>query len=356
MAKSSKKNDVLTEAETANSLFDSLFQKDEAPKIIDVRTPAEFSQGHIIGAYNIPLLSNEERAEVGTLFKQASPTIAFDKGIELVGPKMHSFIKAAREYMADEKAYVYCWRGGKRSQSMSWLFNMAGLQSTTIPGGYKAYRQYVVKVLGQARNLVVVGGKTGSGKTKILHELAKKGEQIIDLEGIANHKGSAFGWIGEDAQPATEQFENILASKVKTMDLEKPIWIENESRMIGKIALQQDFWDILKTSPLVNIDIPKTERIKHLIDTYKGDSSSDLKLAFNQIQKRLGGLRLQHAVSAIDEEDYATAAEIALTYYDKSYTKLLLKNQTKNIYKLNFEQGDFARIATSLIEHKKEMK
>lgn len=358
MAKSGQKNnDVMDDSEQIDKHLASFFDPKKEAKIIDVRTPAEYKLGHILGAKNIPLLSNEERVEIGTLYKQSSPEIAFDKGIELVGPKMHTFLKEARGYIGDSEATIYCWRGGKRSQSMSWLFNMAGFKTKTLPGGYKTYRKYVARILGDnSLKLIVLGGKTGSGKTKILLELKAQGEQVIDLEGLANHKGSAFGWIGEEEQPSIEHFENALAHEIKKLDPTRPTWIENESRMIGRIALHEDFWPLLKASPLVNISIPEEDRINHLVDIYSQDDPNDLRTAFEKIQKRLGGLRLQQALEAIDRKDYPEAAAIALTYYDKSYTKLLDKNKTEYIYKLSFEHGNFTEIAKTLIAYKKKMK
>jgi len=318
----------MEESEKANQILDTFFDFSFDSKIIDVRTPAEFELGHIIDACNIPLLSNEERAEVGTLYKQSSPEIAFDKGIELVGPKMHTFLKQARAYIGNDEAIIYCWRGGKRSQS----------------------------VLGsKALKLIVVGGKTGSGKTEILHELRAQGAQVLDLEGLANHKGSAFGWIGEEQQPSVEHFENQLAHQIKSFDIEKPIWVENESRMIGQIPLHSEFWSTLKESPLINISIPDEERVKHLVKIYTKDNCEDLKIGFEKIQKRLGGLRIKQALEALENNDYALAAKIALTYYDKSYTILLDKNQTEFIYKINFEHANFNKIATELIQFKAEM-
>lgn len=356
MATCSKKNhDVIDTSDEVTDLLDSLFDLRVKDVIIDVRTPAEFEKGHIIGAKNIPLLNNAERAEVGTLYKQKNPQVAFDRGMELVGPKMASYIKAGRLATNNEGAIIYCWRGGKRSQSMSWLFNMAGLQTKTIPGGYKAYRQYATSILqNPSLKLLVVGGKTGSGKTKVLHALRAQGEQIIDLEGLANHKGSAFGWIGEEVQPSIEHFENMLAYELKKLDTNKPIWIENESNRIGRVALHQDFWNTLKVSPLINIEIPITARIELLVETYRSDNAADLVEAFTRIKKRLGGLNLTKALKAVEENDLARAAEIALIYYDKAYTKLLDKNKTKHIYMLNFDHGDFYKIAGQLIAFRKE--
>lgn len=341
----------MDENNDATKIFDDILNKDIETRIIDVRSPSEFAKGHVLGAKNIPLLSDEERAEVGTLYKRVHPAKAFDRGLELVGPKMHSYIEFAREHIGEGSAYVYCWRGGKRSQSMSWLFNMAGFKTSAIPGGYKAYRKHISATLQNEKfRLLVLGGKTGSGKTVILKELQAKGEQIIDLEGRANHKGSAFGWIGEEDQPAVEHFENMLGHDLAKLDSSKIIWIENESRMIGKIPIQADFWNTIKDSPLVNIEIPTSARVAHLSNIYDSDNKEDLIAAFDKIKKRLGGLNLQVAKDEVRANNLGKAAEIALSYYDKSYTKLLDNSEADPIYRLNFAHGNFGQIADDLIK------
>lgn len=347
----------MIEEDNQNDFLDQVFASNHKLRLIDVRSPSEYAKGHIIGAYNIPLLDDEGRAEIGTLFKKDSPSSAFMRGLDLVGPRMSHFVAAANEYLGDEKGVVYCWRGGKRSNSMSWLFNMSGMTTKTIPGGYKAYRTRVQNMLAKHPvRLLVLGGKTGAGKTLLLHKMRDKGEQIIDLEGLANHKGSAFGWIGEEAQPAVEQFENLLAQDIYNLDPEKVVWIENESRMIGRIPIFQKFWDRLKSSPLVNIEIPTGSRVKHLSRIYNAKNVDDLREAFTKIQKRLGGLNIQKAMEALDNNDLEKAAEIALLYYDKSYTKLLEKNEADPIYRLNFDHGDFDKIADELITFKEQIK
>ncbi|MBK8554971.1 MAG: tRNA 2-selenouridine(34) synthase MnmH [Lewinellaceae bacterium] len=210
--------------------------------LLDVRSPGEYAQGHIPGAFSFPLFSDEERARVGTTYKQANPEAALLLGLDLVGPKMGHFVVEALKLSRNKKLAVHCWRGGQRSKSMAWLLRLAGCDVVTLNGGYKAFRH---EALDQYHlhpyNLRVVGGRTGSGKTKVLQALRDMGEQIIDLEGLAHHKGSAFGAIGEQEQPSVEQFENDLFFALRALDPQKRIWIENESRSIGRVYIPTGF-------------------------------------------------------------------------------------------------------------------
>jgi len=178
--------------------------------VIDVRSPGEYDHAHIPHAINIPLFDNEERAKVGTRYKQVGKDSAVLLGLELVGPKLADFVKKARRLnLTGQEVLVHCWRGGMRSGSFAWLLNTAGIKARTLEGGYKAYRSQVLAAFAEPARMIY-GGKTGSGKTEILHELAKQGEQVIDLEALANHKGSSYGAIGQEPQPSSEQFENKL--------------------------------------------------------------------------------------------------------------------------------------------------
>ena len=298
----------------------------------------------------MPLFSDEERVVVGTIYKQQSPQEALLKGLELVGPKMRPIIEQVKKDTQEMSIAVHCWRGGKRSGSTGWLLGMAGYQVHTLKGGYKAYRTAVLDQLATLPfQLVVLGGKTGCGKTKILHALADQGEQIIDLEGLANHMGSAFGFIGQPEQPTTEQFENNLYQYIQSLDLSKRIWIENESKGIGKIYLPTGFWKILKSAPLINIELPISERINNIIEDYTAENITALKSGFSKIQKRLGGQRYQSAMQLLDQQDIKGAAEIALAYYDKSYQYMLDNNPTTSIHHLQFERKDTVDIAKELI-------
>ncbi len=298
----------------------------------------------------MPLFSDEERVIVGTIYKQQNPQEALLKGLEFVGPKMRPLIEQVKEATEHSTIAVHCWRGGKRSGSTGWLLGMAGYQVHTLKGGYKGYRTFILDQLTTLPlNLVVLGGKTGCGKTKILHELAKQGEQVIDLEGLANHMGSAFGFIGQAAQPTTEQFENNLYQYIQSLDLSKRIWIENESKGIGKVYLPTGFWKRLKAAPLINIELPVSERITNIIEDYTAENIAALKSGFSKIQKRLGGQRYQSAIQLLDQQDIKGAAQIALAYYDKSYQYMLDNNETTSIQYLQFERKNTAAIATELI-------
>lgn len=318
--------------------------------VLDVRSPSEFVQGHIPQAHNMPLFSDEERAQVGTVYKQQGPQSALELGLELVGPKMAYFVREAARLAPDRVVGIHCWRGGKRSQSVAWLLGQAGFRVTVLQGGYKAYRHYVLSAFAEILpQLLVVGGRTGTGKTKILHALRDLGEQIIDLEALAHHKGSAFGFIGEAAQPTVEQFENDLAAVLCTLDTSRRIWVENESRSIGRVYLPEAFWKQKKAAPLFNIDVPPAQRIQNLIGDYTVQDKSALESAFQRIAKKLGGLRHQQALEALHQDDFATAAEIALTYYDKTYQHCLDVNESPVIQHLNFESASFSEMAAACI-------
>ncbi len=333
------------------SIEDFLRRRDEV-LLLDVRTPAEYEQGHIPGAVSFPLFSNEERAEVGTLYKQQSPQAAMERGLELVGPKMAGFVRRARELAAGRELVLHCWRGGKRSGSMGWLLSTAGMQVSTIAGGYKAYRRYVLEQLEHPRRkFFILSGKTGSGKTDVLHELKKQGAQVVDLEGLANHRGSAFGALGQEPQPTTEHFTNLLYDALSKTDPQQPVWLENESRSIGRVFLPEGFWKAMLRSPKFTIEIPMERRIQRLLRDYACFPAEALKAAFQKIAKRLGGLHLKQALEAIDSGDLATAAALALRYYDKAYGKGKLPEgiQKGPEFALAFGSESEAEIAAALL-------
>ena len=317
--------------------------------LFDVRTPAEFQKGHIPKAINLPLFSDEERVVVGTIYKQQSPQAALLKGLDFVGPKMRHLIETVQATTDTPKIAVHCWRGGKRSGSVGWLLNMAGYTTQTLKGGYKAYRTYVLEQLEAVKlPLIVLGGKTGCNKTKILKALAAQGEQIIDLEGLAHHKGSAFGFIGETEQPSTEQFQNNLYEHIRSLDCTRRIWIENESKGIGKVFMPDCFWKKMKVAPLINIELPLEERITTLVAAYKIEDIAALQIGFSKIKKRLGGLCYQQAMDCLAQRDLKGATRIALAYYDKSYQYMLETNTTPIIHHLRFHGKSPAEMATEL--------
>ncbi|NJO90678.1 MAG: tRNA 2-selenouridine(34) synthase MnmH [Chloroflexia bacterium] len=245
--------------------------------IIDVRSPKEFEHAHIPGAVNLPLFSNEERTKVGICYKNEGRQTAVLLGLELVGPKLAYFAKKAQELSANNQLIVHCWRGGMRSSSMAWLFGTLGIKTYILEGGYKAYRRFIKEQFTQHIDLVVLGGLTGSGKTEILKELAKMGQQVINLEDLANHKGSAFGALGQNAQTSTEQFENNLYQIWKTLDLNKPVWVEDESKTIGKIGVPDELYLKIRNTNVIAVELPVDIRVDYLLEEYGKFSPSELK-------------------------------------------------------------------------------
>jgi tRNA 2-selenouridine synthase len=297
---------------------DFLTERERTP-IVDVRSPSEFNKGHIQGAFNIPLFSDEERAIVGTKYVQESRYSSVMAGLDMVGPKLSGFVETASKIAPNGKVLVYCWRGGMRSSSMSWLLNLAGINSKTLIGGYKSYRRYSKEYLSKPFKLIVLGGMTGSGKTELIHELSKHNQQIIDLEGLANHKGSAFGSIGQKPQPSTEFFENLLFENLYRLDIDKPIWVEDESKTIGSVFIPQEFFNQMLNSTVIAIERSTETRIKRLTSEYTNCNPQLLIDSVNKIAKRLGGDNVIKAIKSIEEGKFEEAVGISLYYYDKAY-------------------------------------
>ncbi len=292
-------------------------------QIIDVRSPGEFIAGHIPGAINIPLFTDEERASVGTIYTQISPEEAFKEGLRISGLKMTKLVEAIQPHQGipGKELVIHCWRGGKRSQAVQWLFNFSGAHVHRLEGGYKSYRAELTSFFNNNPfNLQILGGCTGAGKTEVLHAMASKGAQVIDLEKTAHHRGSAFGSIGEPQQPTTEQFENNLFLAFLGMDPGREVWLENESKSIGKTHIPDGLWDHMRKSKLFAIEVNKEIRLDRVLRYYSEPvDTALLKSCFERINKRLGGLDFQTAMKALDEGDLRGAAAIALKYYDKAY-------------------------------------
>jgi tRNA 2-selenouridine synthase len=288
--------------------------------VVDVRSPGEFAAGHVTGAISIPLFADDERAIVGTIYKQHGKKDAIEKGLEIVGPKMAALAKRAEDVAVDGQLGVYCWRGGMRSNRMAWLFEQVGLNCTVLEGGYKAYRHTILNGFTELKNLVVIDGPTGSGKTEILHALQEAGEQILDLEGLANHKGSAFGNIGLPDQPSSQQFQNDLFHALQKLNPEKRIWIEREGMTIGRVYLPQPLWTNMITAKCVAIDVPMELRIQRLVADYGTAPKLELEAAISKLQQRLGGQHMNAALEFLAEDRLAEVAELLLKYYDKQYS------------------------------------
>jgi len=329
---------------------------DEAYCMIDVRTPAEFEQGHVPGAVNVPLFSNEERAAVGTLYKQVGKFDAIEKGLNYVGPKLGSYLREVSQHAGRKQVIMYCWRGGMRSNSMAWLMETCGLSVCVLEGGYKAYRKWVLESFANIpMSFIILGGKTGIGKTKLLRMIQSLGEPVLDLEACAHHKGSAFGWIGEEKQGTNEQFENELHRKIIAMSqTSKYAWLENESRSIGSNFIPLDLWNHMKRSPLINISRDMQIRLDILVEHYHSNHVEDLVESFKKIEKRLGHEATAQAIEYVRNGMLREAALIALRYYDKCYEYNLEQNASPIIEYLDCEQMDEESIVRTIVSQKEK--
>ena len=329
--------------------IDALFSIEFDRMIIDVRSPGEYEKAQIPAAVNLPLFSNEERALVGTAYKQESPERAMLLGLEFAGKQMRYYIEQAALISPERKVLVHCWRGGKRSESMAWLLSMAGFDVQVLKGGYKNYRRYVLNYFCvQDPKFIVVGGQTGIGKTYFLHQLALLGEQIIDLEKLANHKGSAFGSLGEDPQPNAEQFENLLFEDYRKLDKSKRIFIENESRVIGQCMIPLEIFKQMKQYYYLHITIPFTDRVDRLVQNYAIYPKAALAERFMKIKNKLGGDHLKKALEFLDQDDFGAAAVIALRFYDKTYQYGFENNSTPHKLLMDFDHADTTLIAKEI--------
>ena len=298
--------------------------------IIDVRSPGEYAHAHMPDAFSLPLFTDEERAVIGTTYKQKSREAAIKIGLPFFGTKMHGMIEQVEQWVAGyEKTngkkpaiLVHCWRGGMRSAAVAWLLDLYGFKTEQLTGGYKAYRNWVLAQFEKNYTMKVLGGYTGSGKTEILLQLRKSKIPVVDLEGLANHKGSAFGAIGQQEQHSQEQFENILAAALFDANSKHPyFWIEDESQRIGTNMLPMSFFKNLRGSICYFIDIPFASRLKFIVEGYGKFSVADLIAATLRIQKKLGGLETKTAVNHLVENNIEAAFAILLKYYDKVYLK-----------------------------------
>ena len=327
-----------------------LIKLPEPVPLADVRTPAEFMQGHVPGAFQLPIFSNEERVTVGTTYKQSGREAAILLGFDLTGAKWSGFIRQALEIAPRKKIAIHCWRGGMRSGAMAWALDLYGFDVYLMEGGYKSYRRWVLRQFETAYQLSMVGGMTGSGKTRILGQLRSSGEQVIDLEDLAQHQGSVYGSLNKQAQPTQEQFENNLAEVLKHLDRQRRIWVEDESIAIGKCFIPKPFWNQMQAAVLIDLKVPLEQRIQALVKEYGPLDKDFLVGCTERIRKRLGPEQTKNAIAAIREDDMPEFIRLVIVYYDKTYRAALAKRNASLVFPLAMESADPTHSARQLLD------
>jgi tRNA 2-selenouridine synthase len=310
---------------TAINEFIELYQ---SHLIFDVRSEGEYMHAHIPGAISLPLFNNEERKVVGTAYKKESKQKAIKLGLDYFGLKMRTMVEFVEQHTKNnpnQKIIVHCWRGGMRSSGVAWLLDLYGFDVYTIVGGYKAFRKWTLEQFEKEYSFHILGGYTGSSKTELLKLLGENKKQIIDLEGLAHHKGSAFGSLGQLPQPSQEMFENKIALSLYENSKQNinPIWIEDESQRIGNINIPNPLWNTMRNSPLYFMEIPFEERLDFILKNYGSFDKEKLVNAIMRIQKRFGPLETKTAINFILEGDIKSAFSLLLKYYDKHYIKAM---------------------------------
>ncbi len=314
-----------------------VFALQEHIPLIDVRAPIEFEQGHIPNAINLPILDNENRKLVGTCYKQNGHEAAVILGYKLVGPQFYLLVKQAYKLFPNKKIIINCYRGGLRSRIMANLLSTAGFEVYLLQGGYKKFRHWVLSTLNEPYQFKVLGGYTGSGKTVILKELVTKNIQVLDLEGLANHRGSAFGNLGMPEQPTNEMFENLIAVQLQKFDTKKTIWVEDESSLIGRCKVPKPIYENMRKSTLYFLAIDLEKRIVNIVNEYGQFDKAILQQATQKLYKRLGDLRTREAIQLLDENNLADWAKAILIYYDKTYLFGVSKREPQLIKKIDMD-------------------
>lgn len=320
----------MTFQSTGKINIETFLELSEKIPVVDVRSPSEFSSGHIPGALNIPLFNDNERKEIGITYSKEGRAAAIIAGLRLTGPEMHSRLGEGLKVAAEGKLLIHCWRGGMRSEAMAWLFSQGGIQCEVLQGGYKSYRHLVLSNLAVNRRMIILGGLTGSGKTQILNILKERDIPAIDLERLANHKGSAFGSLGQLPQPSSEHFANLLYSEWRQLPEEAPVWLEDESLNIGTVFMPKEFYQNMQKNPAVVLLMDIETRLEKLAREYSEYPAADLEAAVRRISRRLGGDNANEALRAIQTGDNRKAAAITLKYYDKAYMHGLRNRQKEN--------------------------
>lgn len=327
--------------------------RDGGATLLDARSPGEFAKGHIPGAVNVPLFDNDTRAEVGKTYKTRGRGEAMVLGMTAVAPQLDALVEAAVRAIAERGAkgsggkddvkdvYVMCFRGGMRSSCVGWLLSekIPGVRVRVLSGGYKGFRKWALERCGAldvpAPKVCIVGGRTGVGKTRALLALEAKGEQIIDLEGLANHAGSAFGWVGREPQPTSEHYSNMVVCTWDALDPTRWVYIEDEGPHVGRCSVDPLLFVRMRNAPLViRMVASRDMRLHTLVEDYATDDLRSnpewlptMEESIEKLTKRLGGLRVKEIRDKLEGGDFTAVAEGLLDYYDELYDKHLMQKR-----------------------------
>ncbi|MEM6595952.1 MAG: tRNA 2-selenouridine(34) synthase MnmH [Pseudomonadota bacterium] len=299
----------------------------ECDAIIDVRSPSEFAHDHVPGAINLPVLNDDERAQVGRIYKQVSSFAARKTGAALVFRNAAAHIETQ---LADKpggwRPLVYCWRGGQRSGAFSWMLNQIGWPAQTLSGGYKSFRRTIVDYIydnALPLRIIRLAGHTGTGKTELLAKVRARGLQSIDLEALAQHRGSLLGGL-DTGQPSQKAFETRLAFELQGLDPSRPVLVEAESSKIGEVALPPALWNAMKSSPIIEVTAPLDARAHYLARAYASvlENGAELKRKLEPLRRFRGHEVVDHWHALIDQGDrVALCQSLADRHYDPAYSK-----------------------------------
>ena len=319
---------------TTISLEQALSLRDKGAVMIDARSPAEFAEATIPGAFNIPILDNLERSEIGTLFKQIGKTEARRRGVELVAPKIPGMVNQAARLQAGTSlpVVVFCWRGGLRSLALTQFFSLAGVPARQMAFGHKGFRRHVLEFFerGEWGRLLVLRGLTGVGKTRYLKRLAQLGYPVVDLEGLANHRGSAFGNLGLPPQPSQKMFEALIWEELRKVAKRGYAVLEGESRYIGRVLLPKKLFQALQIEPSIWLKASLSTRVRNILADYPAINNlkKDFAEPIKALKDRLGKQEIMSCLHLLETNQWAELVAVLMeNYYDPLYQHTLPKRR-----------------------------